>query len=354
MHRVLISAAIFIIFGSSFPAVRAASTGSDSPASFSEKDEASLVKAAFDATNWDDAQTIPFQLSARVKSFDEHGKATEGQLTLLFAAQDRWREEINWFGITTLQFVVGDRIWRKASYQETLPLLRLNASLELYSWLRRYGWFSFDQGSFSASRLKDVQGTSARCVNVTFTAYAHREICLDVKTGLPLRIKDEVEELNILSGDYLPLGLKRFPHHIRYSLRGETILELNIDSVTVLENPPPDAFKTPEEAGSMPWCPDEKPPHFVLGSMPYWMPASNRSYAVLMVGASPTSEYSMVVFDVGSDGKVKGVKLYDKHGAIVQSDYAAEKLRAVTFYPAMCGDKGVEAEFFFPSPRHWH
>jgi hypothetical protein len=350
MHRVLISAAIFTIFlGSSFPAVRAASTGSDSPPSFSEKDEASLVKAAFDAINWDDAQTMPFQLSARVKSFDEHGKATEGQLTLLFAAQDRWREEINWFGITTLQFVVGDRIWRKASYQVAAPVLDLNAALELY------GWLSIDQGSISASRQKDVQGTPARCVNVTFNIYSHREICLDVKTGLPLRIKDEIEELNILSGDYLPLGLKRFPHHIRYSVRGTTILELNIDSVTVLENPPPDAFKPPEEAGSMPWCPDEKAPHFVIGGpLVGWMPASNGSYPVLSVGGRPTSEFSMVVLDVGSDGKVKGVKLYDKHGAIVQSDYAAEKLRGVTFHPAMCGDKGVEAEFFFVSPRHWH
>jgi hypothetical protein len=72
MHRVLISAAIFIIFGSSFPAMRAASTDDDSPLSFSEKDGTSLVKTAFDATNWDDAQTMPFRLSARVKSFDEH------------------------------------------------------------------------------------------------------------------------------------------------------------------------------------------------------------------------------------------------------------------------------------------
>jgi hypothetical protein len=348
MHRVFISAAMFIIFGLNFPAVRAASPGSDSPPSFSEKDEAALVQAAFEAINWDDAQTMPFQLNAQLKLFDEHGKPTDGQLALLFAAQDRWREEINWFGTSTLQLVVGDRIWRKGPDQETVPLLHLNETLELYRWLR------IDHGAISASRLKDVQGTSARCVNVTFNAYSHREICLDVNTGLPLRIKDETRELTILQGDYLPLGLKRFPHHIRYSLHGATKLELNIVSVTVLENPGPDAFTPPEQAGSMPWCPDEKPPHFVFGgqSLPYWMPASNRSYAVLMVGTSPTSEFSMVVFDVGSDGKVKGVKLYDKHGAIVQSDYAAEKLRAVTFYPAMCGDKGTEAEFFFVSPPH--
>jgi hypothetical protein len=351
MQRVLISAAILIIFGLSFSVVRAASTGSDSPHSYSEKDDASLVKAAFDATNWDDAQTMPFHLSAQVKLFDEHGKATDGQLTLLFAAQDRWREEINWFGGATLQLVVGDRIWKKGPDQATHPLLRLNTTLELYRWLG----FIVDLGSISTSRLKDVQGTSAHCVDITFAATAHREICLDVKTGLPLRIKDESHELTILQGDYLPLGLKRFPHHIRYSLRGETLLELNIDSVTALENPPPDAFTPPEQAGSMPWCPDEKEPQFVLGRQPFpvWMPASsNRSYEVLTVGGRPTSEFSMVVFDVGSDGKVQGVKLYDKHGGVVQSDYAAEKLRGVTFHPAMCGGKDVEGEFFFPSPRH--
>jgi len=348
MHRVLISAAIFILFGSSFSGVRAASTGSDSPPSFSEKDEASLVKAAFDAINWDDVQTMPFQLSAQLKSFDEHGKATDGQLTLLFAAQDRWREEINWSGLTTLQLVVGDRIWRKWPDQEALTRLHLNATFELYHLLR------VDHGSISASRLKDVQGTSARCVNVTFNAYAHREICLDVNTGLPLRIKDETRELTILQGDYLPLGLKRFPRHIRYSLHDATTLEVNIDSVTVLENPPPDAFTPPEQASSMPWCPDEKPPHLVLGGQSlrvYWGPGANRSYPVLMVGTSPTSDFSMVAFDVGSDGKVKGVKFYDKRGAIVQSDYEA-KLRGATFYPAICGGKGVEAEFFFVSPRH--
>ena len=350
MQRALISAAIFIIFGSNFAALRAASAGSDPPPSVSEKDDTSLVKAAFDATNWDDAQAMPFQLSAQVKLFDEHGKATDGQLTLLFAAQDRWREEIQWFGSTTLQLVVGDRIWKKGPDQATHPLLRLNTTLELYRWL----WFSVDLGSISTSRQKEVKGTSARCVDITFAATAHREICLDVNTGLPLHIKDENHELTILQGDYLPLGLKRFPHHIRYSLHGETLLELNVDSVTVLENPPPDAFTPPEQAGSMQWCSDEKGPQFVLARQPFpsWMPASNRSYAVLTVSGSPTSEFSMVVFDVGSDGKVKGVKLYDKHGAIVQSDYAAEKLRGVTFHPATCGGKAVEAEFFFPSPRH--
>lgn len=231
-----------------------------------------------------------------------------GQVTLLFAAQDRWREQVNWFGTTTLQLVVGDRIWRKAPYQATLPLLRLNAALELYQWL------NIGQGSISASHPKDMQGTSARCVDVTFNAYAKREICLDANTGLPLRVKDargaswatETHEVNILSGDYLPLGLKRFPHHIRYSRYGETELELNIDSVTALENPPADAFKPPEEAGSMPWCPDEQPPRLVLsGPSPavYWMPGANRSYSVLMVGGSRTSEFSMVVFDVGSDAK---------------------------------------------------
>jgi hypothetical protein len=351
MQRALISAAVFIIFGSSFAASRAASAGSDSPASVSEKDDTSLVKAAFDATNWDDAATMPFQLSAQVKLFDEHGKATDGQLTLLFAAQDRWREEINWFGGTTLQLVVGDRIWRKGPDQATHPLLRLNTTLELYRWLG----FIVDLGPISTSRLKDVQGTSARCVDITFAATAHREICLDVKTGLPLRIKDETRELTILQGDYLPLGLKRFPHHIRYSVRGETLLELNIDSVTVLENPPPDAFRPPEQTGSMPWCLDEKGPQFVLGRSPFpsWMPASsNRSYEVLTVGGRPTSEFSMVVFDVGSDGKVKGVKLYDRHGVVVQNDYAAGKLGGVIFHPAMCGGKAVEAEFFFVSPSH--
>jgi hypothetical protein len=351
MHRVFISAVVFIIFGSNFAALRAASAGSDPPPSVSEKDDTSLVKAAFDATNWDDAQTMPFQLSAQVKLFDEHGKATDGQLTLLFAAQDRWREEINWFGGTTLQLVVGDRIWRKGPDQGTHPLLRLNTTLELYRWL------GINPGSNSVWRQKDVQGTSARCVDIAFIATAHREICLDVKTGLPLRIKDESHELTILQGDFLPLGLKRFPHHIRYSLYGETILELNIDSVTVLENSPPDAFTPHEQAGSMPWCPDEKGPLFVLGkqALPYWGPARDRSdlrHRVLTIGTSPTSEFSLVVFDVGSDGKVRGVKFYDKHGVAVQSDYAAEKLRSVTFHPAMCGGKDVEAEFFFPAPLH--
>jgi hypothetical protein len=346
MHPVLISAAIFIIF--SFPARQPASAGSDSPPVVFEQDEASLVKTAFDATNWDDAQATPFQLTARVKLFEEHGKTTDGQLRLVLAAQDRWREEINWYGVTTVAVVVGDRFWKKGPEQQMLSLLHVNESLGLY------GLLSIGQGSISSSHSKDLQGTPARCVNVTFNAYAQREICLDANTGLPLRIKDEIREVTVLQGDYLPLGLKRFPHHVRYSRHGETILELNIDSVTVLENPPADAFTPLEQADSLPWCPDERPSRMVPGGrfMPYWMPASNRSYSVLMVGASPTSEFSLVVFDVGGDGKVKGVKLYDKHWAIVQSDYAAQKLGDVTFYPATCADKGVESEFLFPSPHH--
>lgn len=47
----------------------------------------------------------------------------------------------------------------------------------------------------------------------------------------------------------------------------------------------------------------------------------------------PSSKFLLLVFKVGNDGRLRDLKAYDKHGALVENDTDTEELRDSTFLP---------------------
>jgi hypothetical protein len=180
-----------------------------------------------------------------------------------------------------------------------------------------------------------------------------REVCLDVNNSLPLRIKDETQEFNLLPAEYLPLGLKRFPRHLRYSRYTRKVLDIDIESIETLDAPPDSAFTPPPGVTPLPWCPDEKPPRLerLSGSVEYRLGWSTYIQEYVDYRALTSSKAALLVIDVGTDGHVKEIKAFDKRGSLVPPNSALEKLRDSTFTPAICGEKVVEGELLFDLPR---
>lgn len=179
------------------------------------------------------------------------------------------------------------------------------------------------------------------------------DVCLLAANGLPLRIKikDLATEYNFAAGDYLVMGLKRFPRSIVHSYL-EGSIEIETDSLEPLDPASADAIAPPPRAASLPWCRDEKLPrplHFggapSSGSPVFLLPGIEMAVPVPHI---PGVDY--VIFDVAKDGTVKDVRAYNLHGSPVTNKSKVEMLRDSEFTPAVCGDRVVEAELVF----HFH
>jgi hypothetical protein len=309
---------------------------------------AALLLKAAQSTNWDDSGTPPFRLRAKFTYRGSYEKPVAGEITLLFADRNRWREEIQWFGMTSTELADGGSIWRKDvdglrdKTNQLDEILRYSSNkLKLVEWV------------ISSVHLRDLSGIPAHCVNLVDAFHFAREVCLDVNNGLPLRIKDDTQELNLMPAEYLPLGLKRFPRHIRYSRFTRKVLEIDIESIEMIDAPPASAFAPPPGVTPLPWCPDEKPPRpeRIGGSAEYRLGWSNFIQEYVDYRVLTSSKAVLLVIDVGTDGHVKDIKAFDKRLALVPPNDALEKLRDSTFTPAICGEKVVEGEFLFELPR---
>ena len=302
-----------------------------------------LLDRAIAATDLDTADSLPYRLHARVKVSDGHGKTTEGELLFLFSSPSRWREEITYLGMTSIQMVALERIWRKDVDARRVALMRLNG-------LRRFSelLLPLRDGKVSPPQLKNLNGIQSECIKSTAGASV-RDICLDFANGLPVHVRDGSEQIDFDWGEHFSLGTKRFPRRI-HARRSNTILEIDTDSLIPLGDLSADAFTPPPDATSMPWCLQERPPSPVFSGhspLPLQFPPGLTAVAI------PPSvlKFLLVVFDVATDGHVKGVKAYSKDGSLLSGNADVEELRRSVFEPATCRGKAVEGEFIFDRTR---
>lgn len=312
---------------------------------------AAMLTKAQDATTLDSSITIPFRLHAHATFFDGHSKPASAEITYLFAARDRWRMEISGSDGTDTRVAAQGQLWRTGPDLERAKERHLEIATHFSERL-----LTLSNGTASSPHAKEVNGVPCKCIKLTRGNFS-REVCLDSKNGLPVQVKDAGLEFEIEGGNYRSLGLKRFPDRIRYFERGKQMLLMDVDSLEELGEAGGEAFAPIPGVRPIPWCADEKTPrpeHFNASSFPFllFVPASSVMWSAALPFASmPSSKFLLLVFKVGSDGRVKDLKVYDKHGALVENDTDTEKLRNSTFYPAICGDRVVEGEFVLWLPR---
>lgn len=306
--------------------------------------------------------TPPYRLQAHVKYFGEGKKATEGELTLIWAAPDRWRMETRWGDVSHVQVANHDRIWRTPTDAFRLDDLRLEHLLQFAAQLKTLPGKKLSEGSD-----KNLSGVRAICFHEIAGTLAsapgfpsdllRREFCLERVSHLPVRIGNTRQQYSFLPGDYLSLGPRRFPRHLSYRANGKEEISIDVDSLEEVTSLPEDAFSAPQGTTSLPWCPGERDPRVMSfsggGSGPplrFSIPGSRESYPIVSM-EYVFSRLSLLVFDVGTDGHVKSLAAFDQKGGDVSGKPFVQKLRDSRFYPAICGERIVEGEFFIVRSR---
>lgn len=304
-----------------------------------------ILNEALDETNLQVVGTPTYHLHARIKFSPDSGRnSLDTELTVYFETPTSWREEIEADGVTALKLATKDRLWREGLNVDMLNVLRIESARNFSSRM-----LPFPGGKASKPDFKRLDGRMAECIKFSSGPSIMREVCIDSTSGLPMRINDKNTDVQIdfEPYDYLQLGTKRFPRHIRYGEHGRTILEMDVDTLQPIDNHSQDLFIPPSGATFLPWCSNERPPR------PLYFGGTHTSSLQLPGGTShytltfPAREFALIVFDVASDGHVKELNAYDKQGAIMSQSAEAEKLRESLFRPATCGNNPVEGEFIF-------
>lgn len=302
-----------------------------------------LLDQAVAKTDLDASDAPPYRLHAHLTISDDHGKAIEGELLFLFSSPSRWREEITYLGVTSVQMVALERIWRRDVDERRVALMRLDRLRHFSQQL-----LPLRDGKVSPPQSKNLDGIQSECIKSTAGASV-RQICLDSANGLPVHVHDGSEQIDFDWDERFSLGTKRFPRRIHARL-SNTILEMDTDSLMPLGDLSVDAFTPPPDATSMPWCLQERPPSPVFtghSPLPFPFPSG------LITVAIPPSvlKFLLVIFDVATDGHVKNVKAYSKDGLLLSGNADAEELRRSVFEPAACRGKAVEGEFIVDRTR---
>lgn len=317
-------------------------------------DAAAAIKTKLDQavekTDLTADKTPPYRFHAKVTF---HGKLTPfapAEYTVLWADPNHWRAETRWPDLTAIEVASGDRIWKQDTDVRRMALNELHWALDFPRVLKT------DEAKLSGPQPKTLNGIEADCFKMTrtfkipafsavdpvFTSVnfpqssnftAVRDVCLLFANGLPLRIKEGSTEYDFSPGEYHVLGMKRFPGRVKHSYSNGSI-EIEVDALEPLDQASAETIKPPSGAASLPWCRNEKPPRLIA------------PWGILSIHG-----VDKAFLEVANDGKVKGVRAVDMHGSPITDKSRLDALSALTFYPAICGDKVVEAEAFFSFPR---
>jgi len=190
-------------------------------------------------------------------------------------------------------------------------------------------------------------------------AHYERHICTG-QEGLPTSVGGGSEPAEFdFPAQYLSFGAKRYPSKIVYSEQGAKVLEVDTDT---LADGLSDADLQPAaDALSVPWCLDEKPVRIKhLAGVP---PAlddmlafgaqdfQGQSAMTMNPDTVAIAAFSMVVFSVDSQGHVKSLWAYDRHGALVTNSPKLKTLSGSTFEPSTCGSQAVDADATVQPPN---
>lgn len=305
--------------------------------------------------------TPPYKLHARVRVFDFRHKFVAGELTYSYANWDRWRMETKWDGSMRVKIVNPVGRWRSQATADVVAEQHTEEHLAFAQFLK-----PDPRASFSSSRNRTIEGVTAEdCVTEKWHTSEppfrpgtsiEREICLNSSNDFPIWVKSSTLEIRF-GGEYAVLGSRQFPRKLSFVEAGKKTMELALDSLESLNDISQKALALPEGAVSLPWCLNETSPFpifFAGGSS--GNTAYNRDLVrdrvngpVISLGA--TTDFSVVIFDVDTDGHVKSLEAFNRNGDDASQKPSAKALRDSKFKPATCGTgQPIENELVWISP----
>jgi hypothetical protein len=323
------------------------------------KDEArALLQHAAKETNLRSADSTPFHLLVKAKSFGEKGEIVEGHYELWWRTSDHWSSRIEWANSVEVAVADNNRIWKLG---EDTHLVESRRLLHILDFSGRLKWSS--EATFRKVKSGELDGQTVACVQIPFESPgrqwsgasvssnipSERTICMESVSGLPLKFDTGASRLELR--EFTAFSEKRFPKTLRLIHNGKTIMEAEVESLAELDPTKLEALAVPAGAASYPWCSDMVGPLPTrLGEQfPSTIPRPPANMVALPLNMDIT-KFSVILFKVDDTGAVRNVRAFIPGSEVLLKDKEKSILIKSTFKPATCNGNAIEADF----PMEFH
>jgi hypothetical protein len=293
-----------------------------------EQAEALLARAA-DLTNLMAPGSPPFRLRATVDVAGlKHGVAN-GVYLLVWAAPDRYREEIGLPGFNQSIVVTDGKLWRRRDL-DYVPLraMQLRSLLSIPIHLDRN-----PAGGLSLSQRR-AGGVRADCAEIQ-EGPSRRRMCVDPATGLPIFVEYSAPAApgRWEFSDYAPVGGRRFPRVLRIVVGSKPLITVHVDLLEPAASLNPATFSPPEGSEAHAWCAAPSPPIEIPD------PWTRLALPIPDLKGGRVTVY----FIVGTDGKPHDAHVVESLNPVMDDWFLQTVLRR-RYKPASCGGEAIEHE----------
>jgi hypothetical protein len=275
-----------------------------------------------------------FQLKAHIRILNVPGGVPEGNYEEFRNSRGQWRRALRFAEIkhTAIEVGDGERMKRyAASRYPPYVAFRIEQLLHPSDHLRLRR-----NEVMTNLRRRTIDKRPVVCVELRRDR-DKREVCVDAESGLLVRLEQRSSGHKWVFefADYAPLGNKRFPRRISEKEQKKDFIDIEIQELSGVTDPPEAWFTLPQVAEEWPVC-DDPEPAVAVENPPPVIPRFSRRY-----------QGSVLIYVVvGVDGRAY-------HAEVVRSEgrrLAAKTLDAVTrrwrFRPATCRGQPVPSPFF--------
>lgn len=293
-----------------------------------QKEAAALLARAVEVSNIRCEGCPPFRLRAGVRVAGLTSGQVDGSYLLVWASPHRWREEITFPGFSQLRVAGEGRLWRRRNLNY-LPF-QVEQLSQALTFVRR---LKLETGE-SVKKIWEQQedDSPVRCVELKPRKGLNRQLCLDSGAAV-LRREDNKLWANEYA-DFGPLGERMFPRQLRVTEGDVSVLELQVQDLSVVTQPEQTLFARPEGLDIQEDCEDPKPAELLD------MPVSTYAAPPLRV---PPRGLVAIYGVIGTDGKLGDLHVLRSAGAEWDAFWLT-RLRHSRYRPRVCNGVPVPEE----------
>ena len=290
-----------------------------------------LVQHAAERSNIRGLDAAPFQLRAKVRVLD--GTPVEADYLLIWAAPDRWREEISVGGRIAIRIGGKGSVSSKNDSEQAQAMRQNLRQLDISTVL------STEQGA-SLSGVKDqvVDGVKLQCVSRTAKLRPRAELCFDSSKGVLVR--ESFANTGAIPGrftqflDYSEFRGKLSPRILR-TFQGKTLgAEIEVKQLVYYPDPDPTLFEADTRYKTIAGCEHPEVPRPIKLPDPVYPPQ-------FRTPGPQRVKLSAIVNEIGG---VQDIVVTGSAGPLDQ--YAIKAVEKWKFSPATCGAVPVPFQFF--------
>ena len=280
-----------------------------------------LVQHAIEMSNIRSTDVGAFRLHARVHVFEE--PPTDADYLLIWAAPDRWREEITVASRHTVWIGGKNTVATKDESEQAQKIHLAMRSLDFAALL-----YIKPGESFGSLKNQNENGTRVECLSQKAKDTAAAELCFDSATGVLIRtryqgfvISDGITEFSGYAefrGKLVPRVVRRFNGKYLHQ-------QIEVQELTYDPSPDPSLFETGPQFKTSPGCEHPVAPTLIKMHSP-------EHPTQLMNGTPQVVELSATVNETGG---VQDIAVTHSAGAV--DAYVIKALEKWKFAPATCG-----------------